>query len=367
LSSVIPLTHGKSFNNRIYYLRAKVPQNQDLKYSSLAFDDVELVLKVNGRFFGASKIQNEVACLCMIQALPVHIPVPRVIAWSDDGETVNRILPGGKTMQVSHSSSIRNVTTKRVWILMTKLKGDPIAVDTLRREDIQNLAIQLADIVANWRTNLPTAVNCGNISIVGADQDSASVFKTTPSSIQGLSFAIGTSILGNDLQFSSPVSSMYEYFHLKLEDRLDKLNTLGPMEENRHLVPSIKEFIEITLPKLQIFTQHAEEEGEFVFTHYDLAPRNVLVSGNPPQIRGIVDFEFAGYIPDLEEFLNDANNNFGDWPSSFYDAYLHHLEILGVATPLSGTSAYKVGTAYNTMVARRGSKGSQRVEERAKK
>jgi hypothetical protein len=303
-------------------------------------------MKVNGRYFGASKIQNEVACLCMIQALPVHIPVPRVIAWSDDGETVNRILPGGKTMQVSHSSSIRNVTTKRGWILMTKLKA-PIAVDTLRQEDIQNLAIQFADIVANWRTNLPAAVNCGNISIVGADQDSAPVFKTTPSSIQGLYFAIGTSILGTDLQFSSPVSSMYEYFHLKLEDRLDKLNTLGPMEENRLLVPSIKAFIEITLPKLQIFTQHTEEEGEFVFTHYDLAPRNVLVSGNPPQITGIVDFEFAGYFPDLEEFLNDANNNFGDWPSSFYDAYLRHLEILGIIT--------------------RGSKGSQRVEERAKK
>jgi hypothetical protein len=35
----------------------------------------------------------------------------------------------------------------------------------------------------------------------------------------------------------------------------------------------------------------------------------------------------------MDELLNDANNNVGDWPSSFYDAYLSCLEMLGVATP----------------------------------
>ena len=62
----------------------------------------------------------------------------------------------------------------------------------------------------------------------------------------------------------------------------------------------------------------------------------MLVAGTPPQITGIVDFEFAGFFPEMDEFLNDANSNVGDWSAPFYEAYLNRLEILGVATPRKG-------------------------------
>ncbi|RBR06804.1 uncharacterized protein FIESC28_10920 [Fusarium coffeatum] len=75
---------------------------------------------------------------------------------------------------------------------------------------------------------------------------------------------------------------------------------------------------------------------DFVFTHYNLSPRNVLVSGSPPQITGIVDFEFAGFFPALDEFLNDYIENSNDWSEDVYEVYLKRLEENSVPTPLKG-------------------------------
>ena len=89
---------------------------------------------------------------------------------------------------------------------------------------------------------------------------------------------------------------------------------------------------------------------EFLFTHYDLSPRNTLVSFPDsttsttctctshvsPKITGIIDFEFAGFFPPSHEFVNDYVDNGGDWPEQVYSSYLARLEELGVPTPRRG-------------------------------
>lgn len=213
-------------------------------------------------------------------------------------------------MKVSRNDNQRDAITKHGWILMTRMMGDPVSVDTFNKADIPILASQLASIVSNWRTNVPAADNYGNISIVHEGQNHKGSFKTTPSFISGMSFAIGTCILASDLKCSSPASDIYTYIRLKFEHRLDKLNSLDSMKINRHFATTIRDFIDTDLPKLQILkiTPNGKEWSS-VFTHNDQTPQNLLVTGNPPQITGIIDFSLARFFPDLDEFLSDTNSH----------------------------------------------------------
>jgi hypothetical protein len=116
----------------------------------------------------------------------------------------------------------------------------------------------------------------------------------------------------------------------------------------------ISNFISETLPRLVGRNNDHEENNEafrsnhrcFVFTHYDLSHRNTLIlfpskdSGDDvngvPHITGLVDFEFAGFFPPVDEFVNDYVDNGGDWPTAVYSAYLDRLEELRVPTPQKG-------------------------------
>lgn len=57
------------------------------------------------------------------------------------------------------------------------------------------------------------------------------------------------------------------------------------------------------------------------------------MSGDPPSITGILDFEFSGFFPASEEFIQDHIRSFREWPIETYKAYLERLEELGVETP----------------------------------
>jgi thiamine kinase-like enzyme len=94
--------------------------------------------------------------------------------------------------------------------------------------------------------------------------------------------------------------------------------------------------IDSILPNLDVFVEESKKrEEEFVFTHYDLAPRNVLVSGSPPRITGIVDFELSGYFPQLEEYLRHWEGREDDWSPNAYRAFLERLDEKGASTPLA--------------------------------
>ena len=259
LNSVTPLPRGKSFNNRIYYLNVKLHRThnfQDLWPS----ENAELVLKVNGRFFGPAKIQNEVACLCILAESSLDIPTPRVVAWSSDGRSIRHI---NAPQERAVEETVKNVgevdfATKHGWILMTRMKGDPLSVDKLSQEDIRRLASQLADIVSNWRQMCPASDFCGNIGIVDEGYCGTTTVEVTRSTRSGLFMAIGTSLLGSDLTPSSPVSNLYDYFRLKLEGRLDKLNTLVPLTANRHLISES----EISLIKPFLTSKYSASMGK---------------------------------------------------------------------------------------------------------
>ncbi|KAF5547556.1 kinase-like domain-containing protein [Fusarium phyllophilum] len=267
----------KSFNNRIYYLQChrKSQSSNDATYID------ELVLKINGRGFGSEKIQNEVSCLRLLEHFCPEIPTPRALAWSQDGLTIDtKVVQHG---EVKLSGADESPSGR---ILMTRVPGKPINLSTLSDDDKFHLATQLADYVTNWRRNVLPQRFAGNISFhqMGCQPDIE-----IPSSNTARFLIRG--MLGEELF---------------CQDGLPALKTLNTKDDS------------------------------FVFTHYDLSPRNILVSGQPPQIIGIVDFEFSGFFPPLDEFLNDCIANNGDWPKDMYEAYLKRLESNGISTPLEG-------------------------------
>ena len=75
--SIQPLEWVKSFNNRICFIKL----SQSDSDPSLLIEEV--VLKLSGRFFGPEKVQNEVACLYLLEKHCPSVPTPRVLAWAD--------------------------------------------------------------------------------------------------------------------------------------------------------------------------------------------------------------------------------------------------------------------------------------------
>lgn len=101
------LPSGKSFNNRIYYvdIHTKLRSGEESLVCSDASDTgddepleritsrrtpatTSYALKVIGRGFDARKIQNEIACLLLLEKYCPSMTVPRVLSWSEDGERV---------------------------------------------------------------------------------------------------------------------------------------------------------------------------------------------------------------------------------------------------------------------------------------
>ncbi|KAK5658113.1 hypothetical protein OQA88_2669 [Cercophora sp. LCS_1] len=312
LESIQQLESGNSFNNRIYF----VTVNSGEQY----------VLKVNGRFFGAEKIQNEVCCLNVLQRWCPYIPSPRVVAWSEDGLTVathkeEPICIDDNTAPASPG-----------WILMTRVPGDPVSSLTLSSQDMASIGMQLANLIATWRSDIPTMPYCGNLVFRSgaADIDLAIHSNYDRVSIRGL--------VDGDIRLADPISTSLQLQEVRLRAKLADLETNETYAPNRLVGPLVMKFMRETLPRL--FRETTLSDPRFVFTSYDLAPRNVLITrlsdNEPPKITGIVDFEFAGFFPAVEEFVNDFVNNGGDWPGPIYTSYLDRLQELGVGTPRKG-------------------------------
>ncbi|KAF5582971.1 kinase-like domain-containing protein [Fusarium pseudoanthophilum] len=312
----------KSFNNRIYYLKC----HKGSRTSSDATHVDELVLKINGRGFGSEKIENEVSCLLLLEHFCPQIPAPRAIAWSQDGITID-----SKDAQRGDVKLNGVDESPSGWILMTRVSGKPINLSTLGNDDKLHLATQLADQVTNWRRNVPPQKYAGNVSFhqVGCQPDIEIPSSNSNSEMQ---FVI-RGMLGEELHCQDSIASLAEYYKLRIENKMNTLETNETFAPNRDLIQPVETFIQQDLPTISSLNT---KDDSFVFTHYDLSPRNILVSGQPPQITGIVDFEFSGFFPPLDEFLNDCIANDGDWPKDMYEVYLKRLESNGVPTPLEG-------------------------------
>lgn len=298
--SLMQIQSGKSYNNRIYFLTLQDGEQQR-----------RLVLKVNGRLWGASKVSNEVACLHLLSKHCPTIPVPEVVGWSEDGlEAIFSTGSGGKRTLVAPVGSSHGG-----WILMTALPGRPLADLDLDENTLTSVSRQLGDIVACWRKSIPAQLECGNISL-GPDA----------------SLRIRHNIQ-DGMYFDGPVTSSGEFEQVKLNKNIEKLKTDATYAPNRHLVKELDTFVAEDLPSLSLAVDDPES---FVFTHYDLSPRNVLVAGQPPHITGIVDFEFSGFYPAVDEFLSGFFHTKTDWPGSSYGIFMDQLAKNEIATPGRG-------------------------------
>ncbi|KAL2844502.1 hypothetical protein BJY01DRAFT_214929 [Aspergillus pseudoustus] len=330
--AIDPLEHGRSFNNRVYFLKIYVPE--DLLLHGLNNGAVnDLVLKLNGKFFDQTKSENEVSCLSLLEHFAPEIPSPRILAWSDGKNSViHRLTLAGTPAKKEFEIYSDADGQLQGWILMTQLPGVPLSTLSLDTDKLKVVGEQLADMVYRWRESLPTWASAGNLECGvphGKEQDPNSL------EVAGLRIASSSNMSGFGVKFVEPIINQVQYYRVRLEARLQKLQELDIFAGNRHLIAPIREFIAIQLPLLELNSG----TSHFIFTHYDLSPRNVLISADHLKITGIIDFEFSGFFPELDEFVNDAVDNEGDWSDAFYEAYLNKLEVCGMRTPRKGIKA----------------------------
>lgn len=313
------LASGGSYNNRIYFVHA-------LKGETTT----SYVLKVNGRFFGPDKVENEVGCLELLRQYCPTTPVPRVIAWSLKGNDVFTI------ERPSRSSVITLAQDKSIpsWILMTKVPGESLQPSSLSEIERTEVAVQLADIVSSWRISIPSSNTAGNMGLYRGIGDKQ------PVSSQA---SPRTAVTGGNLNFGRPrgslaMASLQAYYQAEIRHQIAVLQSNAAFAATRaELSRLLTDFMDDTLLKLSIFRQDHQAEC-FVFTCNDLAPRNVLVSGQPPAITGLVDFEFSGFFPAMEEFEQewaDDDEEDKNWPTDMYETLLEMLAESGATTPSS--------------------------------
>lgn len=322
IESIKQISRGKSYNNRIYFVELSHPPITTQFLSDTRLEQV--VLKVNGRFFGGNKIQNEVACLQLLQRHCPDAPSPRPLAWSEDGQAATfatEYRAGDCIMEaplgvegIAHGG----------WILMSQVPGRPMPVDELDDETLRSLGRELGDLVARMRQDASAQERCGNIRLPLPD--------LRDPNLNGQSIKI-RDIIQEGICTSEVITSPNQYYAIKLTDKLEQLESADTLAPKRSVCPALRYFLSDALPHLDLNVTLA---GKFVFTHYDLSPRNVLISQQPHHITGLLDFEFSGFFPPTEEFLNDAVHNPGEWPRAFCDAYLERLHERGIETPVRG-------------------------------
>ncbi|KAE9366529.1 hypothetical protein N431DRAFT_384383 [Stipitochalara longipes BDJ] len=346
VKSVKPLTVGQSFNNKVYFLKI---QHSD---EGSALGEQDAVLKISGTIYDGDKVQNEVACLRLLETYCPHLPVPRALAWSEAGVSATFVTSNhAETKLLGTSLSPEAVKENNGWILTSTLPGEPVVPTALDEATLADLATQLADMVASWRHSVPTQKHCGNLQIRGEAQGKAGgtaggIVLDRPCG-PGIPDLAIRGILVEELKLSTPIAHMQDYYRVKLENKLKLLESSNAYARNHHLLGSLRTFCREHLPKFdfaEMFKQTSTPTDTFLFTHYDMFPRNILVSGNPPRVTGIVDFEFSGFFPPMDEFIDDWVD--GDWPEAFYTTYLERLEENGVATPAKGVKGDAWHVAY---------------------
>ena len=347
------LPSGKSFNNRIYFINLNEPFlntrpewkpeefQVEVAKSSTQIQSSFLVLKIAGHPFGRNKVQNEAACLLLLEKYCPSIPCPRLVAWSDDGKKVRTPeFPRGfreaevknvpvLAIQAEDGVIIENVrkdTEGQGWMLLTREPGEPISDEDLSGKAGDELMRQIAVHVATWRKDMPAAKAVGNLRIVGSgSQPGPAAALYDKSIVPGYDVHIDGLITNASPQ--SPLGSAEKYAAFSLKSSLKKLKE-GKLygETSDEVYDIVKRFLDNSLSKLPMFRIAFEP---MFFTHDDLSTRNVLAvpHGNGGvKVSSIIDFEFAGFFPKDEEFANCLQNDNLEWPLKKYASFLDELK-----------------------------------------
>ncbi len=162
LISIEPLQLYQSYNNRIYFLKVGRTGDSSL-FANTEESERELVLKANGRFFGADKIQNEVGWLQIMKHYCSEIPTPQALAWSEEGSNVEVAAPTAFEQKRFTLSIDPEDNTHGGWMLLTRLPGSPLFSLELDEPSMLDIAKQLGSMVASWRRVIPPQRYIGNI------------------------------------------------------------------------------------------------------------------------------------------------------------------------------------------------------------
>ena len=322
--SVEKLHHSRSWNNRIYIL-SSTEQVRTERY----------VLKLSGRHFGPAKVSNEVISLWLLNQFCETLPIPRVVAWSPDGSTIFQGIENTPSMSLDTESG--KESNQSGWILMTCLPGDSLDPSTLTFQEKLDIAEQVGAIVLEWRRSIPKSKYCGNFHLhpsnLGGTSDAISRPRTGE-----LKFEV-SGLLDIGCQSTTPIDSLLSFWQTKLSWAINTLCIEEVFAANRKmLLGPLQEFVRAGLPSLSLFARDNESSHGFVFSHTDLSPRNVLISGSPPSVTGVVDFEFSGFFPLLQDFTGKSiistKDDHEGWPDIMHMQILRRLNDAGEVTPV---------------------------------
>ena len=313
INKITQLESGKSYNNRIYMISMEsVPPK-----SCSTDEGKSLILKVVGHYFDHRKVENEVANLLLLKSHCPEIPVPEVFAWSSDGRSIEAVQCEPIEPQE------HGISSDHGWILMSTLPGKVLTGTDLDSDHGTDLLRQLAGYVTTWRTNMPVPANSGNLRIEMNQR-----FQLETTVFQNLVPGRDLVVKGY-LLFKDTTSTTLPYYQCLAQDQLSRMKEDPSYEQlYKRLGLELEEWAKTDLPQYPL-----SQSRNFRFTWMDFAPRNVLVSHTvPPQITGLLDFEFAGFFPVEEEFLNVLRQG-GDWEERHWSVILQDMKRLGEKVP----------------------------------
>jgi hypothetical protein len=315
VTQVQQLESGQSYNNRIYFidtLNQKPPQGG-------APAPKGLVLKLAGHFFNHRKIENELGCLLLLKKYCPEIPVPEVLAWSCDGRTIDTL--DGRHIQAPENQFFSD----HPWTLISRLPGRSLTVADLDSDQGGAILKRLAGHVVSWRTNVPEMHGWGHLrlrSAEGMEQHSNSIPGLLPERL----FCVETSLFHS---FTWPTTG--QYLPTSAADQLARLEKEPQFKWTWEAFGKTwKEWVDKDL------AQYALAETEVSkLTHFDFSPRNVLVSDvdGALSVTGVLDFEFAGFFPPTEEFVNAIVRQETDWEGRHWDTIMREMANLGQKVP----------------------------------
>ncbi|KPI40382.1 uncharacterized protein AB675_7476 [Cyphellophora attinorum] len=342
-------THGHSFNNRIYFLDL----TDSLHTNTISH---ELVLRVSGHYFNHRKVENEVGWLLRFREFCPSVPVPEVVAWSTDGAKIETLDRGFLKVTGRRKKVLQGV--KHGWVLQTRLPGRRLTIEDLDGIHGDAILRQLAEHMATWRTvemGLPWGTGSwsspggggariGNQCLfTAAHGKSPGIFWRPKDSRMDLwrGFVTGGLLLTHRQDTGHEgLRTWAEYYQFVLDDQIAHMMTAAELSGLRAMIDDRVTALRERLAHLP-FLDNASNIMKF--THMDFAPRNILIStddttaSSPPQVTGILDFEFSALLPAPSEFLNSLVNQSGDWQTRHYNALLSHLRAIEkTLTPAPG-------------------------------
>ncbi len=315
VTNIKQLQSGKSYNNRVYFIDIAHAQRQaDQNHGASG-----LVLKLAGHYFDHRKIENELGCLLLLKKHCPDLPIPEAVAWSANGRGIETV--DGRILEAEEGIPFSD----HAWILESRLRGRVLTVADLDSGYGDSILQQVAEYVTMWRTQVPESPLWGNLRIqaVQQSQEPSAAFADL---IPGKTFAVDAFLLNN---FYWPNTLLY--YPTLAQDQLSRLEKEPQFSRNQQAHGAHwEDWVETELPKFPLC-----DKANCTLTHLDFSPRNILISseGGITRVTGVLDFEFTGFFPPEEEFLNAMVRQEGDWEKRHWDVIMQKMARLGQSVP----------------------------------